>query len=342
MFTKLKGEFLYIMTINIDIKKINFLSLFGGFSVLICAFLPYYKVIGLKISLLDIKPGILGIMHLSFGVIIIIINVFIVFCSLANHSSYNIYCCVLLGIIFILTITIPNNLMLNSLSSAFQNISATVDKNKVVNFASSIFHKQIGFYWFLASILFVLLNSIYEYIKFNHISNISIKINLYNVFIYILYLLLVFIVTLLVLYVGYGSWVKTSNGYQYRKGFFFPVKNCLYTIDGKQYFFDKNGIMQTGRQNINGTTYFFHEDGSLVDGWYKEDDNWRFCVNGKTIYGRWVNSENKITQGLKNLPVTDVSGVYYIDKNGYMVKDQTITIDGKKYKFDSNGYRITN
>lgn len=77
----------------------------------------------------------------------------------------------------------------------------------------------------------------------------------------------------------------------------------LVTIGGKNYYFDANGIMQTGLVNIGGETYLFGTDGSMQFGWY-----------------------------------TDAQGLRYFQEDGSMAINESLVIDGKTYIFDANGY----
>ena len=76
----------------------------------------------------------------------------------------------------------------------------------------------------------------------------------------------------------------------------------LVTIAGKNYYFDANGLMQTGLVNLNGQTYLFGADGSMQYGWY-----------------------------------TDAQGLRYFQEDGSMAVNKTLVLDGKTYVFDSNG-----
>lgn len=76
----------------------------------------------------------------------------------------------------------------------------------------------------------------------------------------------------------------------------------LVTIAGKNYYFDANGLMQTGLVNLNGQTYLFGADGSMQYGWY-----------------------------------TDAQGLRYFQEDGSMAVNKTLVLDGKTYVFDTNG-----
>ena len=55
----------------------------------------------------------------------------------------------------------------------------------------------------------------------------------------------------------------------------------FYTIQGKQYYFDENGIMCRGIRTIGEKTYYFSKDGVMQTGWLKfNGDTYYFDENG--------------------------------------------------------------
>ncbi len=55
--------------------------------------------------------------------------------------------------------------------------------------------------------------------------------------------------------------------------------------------------------------------------WIRKNDNWYFKIKGDYVKGWWVSD----------------GYWYYFDKQGVMVHNTTITIEGKNYTFDSEG-----
>lgn len=76
----------------------------------------------------------------------------------------------------------------------------------------------------------------------------------------------------------------------------------LVNIQGKNYYFDANGLMQRGMVAIDGKMYLFGADGSMQYGWY-----------------------------------ADAAGMRYFAQDGHMLVNTTQTIDGIEYAFDANG-----
>nr|WP_302480691.1 NlpC/P60 family protein [Clostridium beijerinckii] len=105
------------------------------------------------------------------------------------------------------------------------------------------------------------------------------------------------------------------------------IKNDWKQISGIWYYFDKDGKMEKGLQTIKGIKYFFNDNGSMAIGWVKIDNNYYyFSGSGAMQYG-WLTLNDKI---------------YYLDgTSGIMAAGDTV-INGKKYRFSSDGSLIKN
>jgi competence protein ComEC len=111
----------------------------------------------------------------------------------------------------------------------------------------------------------------------------------------------------------------------------------------KWYYFDENGVMLTGWQQINNAWYYLNKYGEMKQGWIEEngdkyylydsgnmaigkkyiDGNWyRFGQSGKLLIGRYYNNGK----------------IFYSNKDGVMVSDKWISINGNDYyvKTDSS------
>lgn len=51
-------------------------------------------------------------------------------------------------------------------------------------------------------------------------------------------------------------------------------------MDGQWYYFNVEGIMQTGWQQIGGTYFYIHPNGQMAVGWTKVGDNWYYFHTG--------------------------------------------------------------
>lgn len=121
-----------------------------------------------------------------------------------------------------------------------------------------------------------------------------------------------------------GKWT-----YQYEDGT--CAKDCLLNIDGKTYYFSKNGYRQSGWKKIDGNYYYF---GSSSEGymyklkWLKKNGNYYFLKSsGKRAEG-WMTWAGK---------------TYYFDQDGKRLSGWQ-TINKKKYYLGtaSEGYRYQN
>lgn len=98
------------------------------------------------------------------------------------------------------------------------------------------------------------------------------------------------------------GWIGDGTNMFYMSTYDGHMLHDLVNIQGKNYYFDANGLMQRGLVGIDGKIYLFGADGSMQYGWY-----------------------------------TDASGMRYFDTDGSMVANTTRTIDGVEYVFDANG-----
>ena len=101
---------------------------------------------------------------------------------------------------------------------------------------------------------------------------------------------------------------KYGNTYYYVNGEFVTGWR---TISGKRYYFSSAGRMQIGKKKIGSFYYYFSQKktsiypkGAMVKGWYRTTSGNRY---------------------------------YFNQQNGRMARSTTMIIDGKQYKFSSNG-----
>lgn len=92
------------------------------------------------------------------------------------------------------------------------------------------------------------------------------------------------------------------------------------------YYANKDGVIQTGWQTINGKTYFFKSTGAMASNEWCE--------------GYWLNSNGTWTYKYQASWKKNSQGWRFGDSSGWYAKNETITIDGKKYTFDAAGYWV--
>ncbi len=137
-------------------------------------------------------------------------------------------------------------------------------------------------------------------------------------------------------------------------------------IDGRQYYFNEDGVLQIGWFRTDGHWYFSNSAGVLcTDGW-KEDNGKLYYLNSKGIMlngwhtidgvqycfapggflytdGWWKGYEfdenGAYTGNGKYAWHRNNIGWWYGNASGY-AKNEMLMIDGKEYKFDGNGYWV--
>ena len=81
-----------------------------------------------------------------------------------------------------------------------------------------------------------------------------------------------------------------------------PSKSGWTTENGKKTYIRSNGKTATGITKIGRNYYFFDKSGKMITGWCRYDGDW-----------------------------------YYMQSNGVMVRNRSLTIDGRVYYFDDDG-----
>ena len=168
-----------------------------------------------------------------------------------------------------------------------------------------------------------------------------------------------------------SEWLQMDNHWYYVDARGYRMQSELAIINGKTYYFDQNGIMQTGSRVVNGINMFFDHTGALsVDGkplswnkignkWYYLDENKNMTIGFKEIDEHmyyfnelgemgtgWQYSQNKwyyfaASGEMKRGWLKDTGKWYYLDsKTGEMITGVR-EIDGQKYSFNDSGAMVT-
>lgn len=112
-------------------------------------------------------------------------------------------------------------------------------------------------------------------------------------------------------------------------------------IDGKMYFMDSDGVMQTGWQNISNSRFYFTSSGILTTGWqnignkwYYMSDNGAMTIGWKYINGQWyyMNTSGVRVTGWQYIG----NKYYYFSDNGKMTTGWQC-IDGQWYYMNVSG-----
>ena len=171
---------------------------------------------------------------------------------------------------------------------------------------------------------------------------------------------------------GYvGKWVQSGSQWKYQNYDGSYVKNCWKLIKNLWYYFDANGIMQTGFLTLNGKTYYLQSSGAMKTGWQKISNTWYYFDSSGAMVSngwRWINSKCYYFDKNGKMAVDTWIGEYYVDASGAWVKDKQKETDkwiqssgrwwyrhadgsytrsgweyigGKWYYFDQNGWMVT-
>ncbi|MDO5118961.1 MAG: hypothetical protein Q4D48_02650, partial [Coriobacteriales bacterium] len=91
-----------------------------------------------------------------------------------------------------------------------------------------------------------------------------------------------------------GTWKKSGSKwwYCYTNGDY-PYLQFL-DIDGCRYYFDKNGYMVTGWQQIGSDWYYFRSDGKMAGGWFKSGSSWYYLIPSGADAGKMAVGWHKI------------------------------------------------
>ena len=162
-----------------------------------------------------------------------------------------------------------------------------------------------------------------------------------------------------------GTWKSDSKGYWFEDGTGWYAKNQWQKIDGKWYFFGKDGYMEKDayRDDCYLTKSGAWDGKDAVKGWKETDKGWTYIagakalrntwkkIDGKWYYfkstgyaaqsefvqGYWVNKNYIQSDPVKYTWHQDSKGWWFGAKNWY-AKSATYVIDGVSYKFNAAGY----
>lgn len=124
-----------------------------------------------------------------------------------------------------------------------------------------------------------------------------------------------------------NHWVRDGEKWYYVDANGKYLKNKWKTINGDEYYFGENGVMYANRwKEYKGKYYYLGANGRIVtEQWISYGKAWYYVgKTGVMETNKWIDYKGK---------------TYYVDEDGIMAIGIK-TINGKKYKFDSNGALI--
>ena len=144
------------------------------------------------------------------------------------------------------------------------------------------------------------------------------------------------------------GWKKDDKGWWYRRADGTYPYNKWEKIKGKWYHFDKIGYMQTGWLKTGTKWYFLDKKtGAMQTGWKIIGEKWYFFDKTSGVMawnewreGYWLNKDGTWTYKYKGSWHKNKKGQWFGDTSGWYAKNGYQWIDGKKYYFNSSGYKI--
>ena len=141
------------------------------------------------------------------------------------------------------------------------------------------------------------------------------------------------------------SWKKNSQGWWYQYGNGSYPKGEMVEIQGKTYFFNTSGYMETGWKWVDGLWYYFDGSGAMAkNGWlWIGESCYYFYEDGRMAANEYIGDSYVNGSGVwvpdswKN----NSQGWWYQYGNGSYPKGEMVEIQGKTYSFDASGYMET-
>ena len=149
--------------------------------------------------------------------------------------------------------------------------------------------------------------------------------------------------------------VTSSYGWKKIKGvwFYFGVDGRTQISGwiqqkGKQYYIGDNGMV-TGYQVIDGKLYYFNKDGALTtvynhqNGWKKVGGKWYFFRNGSAVAGDVVTDKGKtyLLDWDGTLAVNKAVNYWYADAQGVIVRRAWKKVNGVYYYYGAEGTKLS-
>lgn len=138
-----------------------------------------------------------------------------------------------------------------------------------------------------------------------------------------------------------GTWSKSKDVWTFKKSDGSYAANEWVMADGSWYWFNQEGIMQTGWIKLSDVWYYLNPSGAMQTGWVWVDNKWYYCNTSGIMKTGWIQDQS-IWYHLNESGEMDTGWLqsgdqwYYLGADGKMMTD-TVTPDG--YQLDRNGVR---
>lgn len=134
------------------------------------------------------------------------------------------------------------------------------------------------------------------------------------------------------------GWKSNGKGWWYQKEDGTWPTNCWYQIDGKKYYFDGSGYMQTGWLKLGNKWYYLSGNGAMVTGWINLGGTWYYLTpdSGVMKTGWYKVGNNTYFSNGSGAMMTgwlNQGGTwYYLNGSGAMIQGWAV-IGGSWYYF---------
>jgi len=137
-----------------------------------------------------------------------------------------------------------------------------------------------------------------------------------------------------------NQWVQRGNVWYYYDGNGYRLRNGEYRIGNKWYVFDNEGVMKTGWWNKR----YYDSDGARASGWRYINNAWFYLAgDGSQVTNRYVNGmDGKVYYVISSMLVNGWHENHYFGNDGAMVKNAWAYTNGGWYYLDANGYALRN
>ncbi len=139
------------------------------------------------------------------------------------------------------------------------------------------------------------------------------------------------------------GWVGSGSTWYYLDSSGAMTKGWL-DYKGKWYYFNDNGVMVTGWKQVSGKYYYFDNSGAMVTGWKQISGSYYYfksngaMASNEYCEGYFLNPDGTWTYKYKAIWRQNSKGWWFGDDSGWYAKNRSLTINGKVYEFDADGY----
>ena len=145
-----------------------------------------------------------------------------------------------------------------------------------------------------------------------------------------------------------NKWFCLDSSGERLKGWQQIDKNDKLSKDGSWYYFDNQGIMQTGWLKSGSSWYFMGSNGAMTTGWVEDGGKsyYMHAETGKMVANAWVESGGEYYymsgSGAVSTGWVNADGAwYYMNASGKMVKDDWVQSGKSWYYMGSSGAMAT-